>query len=205
VVDVVVQPLASSQAAAAGDCLARAFIDDPVWRQVFPDPNRRPARLADLFRALVRMHLLGERPLTTPDVAGVALWRHPGSRVRLRDTARSRFAMPRAVAGFSRDERRRLLATLRQFEGRRAALVPQPHWYLESIGVEPARQGEGIGTALVRTVLDEADACGTPAYLETETRANVDFYEGLGFVVVEQHVAEAVGVPVWLMARPACR
>jgi ribosomal protein S18 acetylase RimI-like enzyme len=200
--DVPVQPLPPQRAAAAGDCLARAFTDDPVWAGVFPDPVERPYRLAALFRALVRMHLHGQRPLTTPDLAGVALWRPPGSRARLRDTVRSTFAMPRAVASFPRDERRRLLATLRQFEGRRAALVPEPHWYLESIGVEPARQGEGIGTALVRCVLDEADTRGTPAYLETETPANVRFYEGLGFEVVEQHVAQAVGVPVWLMVRP---
>jgi ribosomal protein S18 acetylase RimI-like enzyme len=200
-----VLPLAPEQARAAGDCLARAFADDPVWTGVFPDPQRRPHRLAELFRALVRMHLLGQRPLTTPDLAGVALWRPPGSRARLRDTVRSRFVMPRAVAGFSRDERRRLIGTTRQFEGRRAALVPEPHWYLECLGVEPACQGEGIGTALVSRVLDEADAHGAPAYLETETLANVHFYERLGFEVVEQHVAQAVGVPVWLMVRPPQR
>ncbi len=199
------QPLSPVQAREARDCLARAFADDPVWTAVFPDPGQRPLRLAELFGALVRMHLLGQRPLTTPEVAGVALWRPPGSRARLRDTVRSRFAMSRAVAGFPRDERRRLLATLRQFEGRRTALVPEPHWYLESIGVEPARQGEGIGTGLVRCVLDEADAQGAPAYLETETATNVRFYERLGFEVVEQHVAQAVDVPIWLMVRPPRR
>jgi ribosomal protein S18 acetylase RimI-like enzyme len=123
----------------------------------------------------------------------------------MRDTVLSRFAMPRAVAGFTRAERSRLLATLRQFDGRRATLVPEPHWYLEAIGVEPALQGQGVGTTLVRTVLDEADAAGTPAYLETETEPNVAFYESLGFEVAERHVATSVGVPVWLMVRqPRC-
>ncbi len=198
---VTVVPLTPHRGDAAGSLLARAFADDPVWRAVFPDDQRRPACLDTLFRALVRTHRYSGRALTTPSLQGVALWRPPSSRVRSLDTVRSGFAVPRAVAGFSRAERTRLLATLRQFEGRRRHLVPAPHWYLEVIGVDPAHQGHGCGTALVTSVLDEADAAAVPAYLETETESNVRFYERLGFEVAERHLAEAVGCPVWLMVR----
>jgi hypothetical protein len=51
-------------------------------------------------------------------------------------------------------------------------------------------------------VLAEADAAQLACYLETETEGNVEFYAGLGFTVAEQDVADAVGVPVWLMVRP---
>jgi GNAT superfamily N-acetyltransferase len=196
-----VVPLAPEQSDAAGNLLSRAFVDDPVWRAVFPDDQRRPAALASMFRALVRVHRYSGRALTTPTLQGVALWRPPGRGMRAVDTLRSGFAMPRAVAGFTAAERSRLLATLRQFEGRRALLVPRPHWYLEVIGVDPTHQGLGCGTALVSVVLDEADAAGAPAYLETETEANVQFYERLGFEVAERHIARAVDCPVWLMVR----
>jgi ribosomal protein S18 acetylase RimI-like enzyme len=197
-----VVPLPTTAWAAAGDCLARAFDADPIWCAVFPDGERRARGLQSMFRGLVRLNLRYGRPLATADVAAVALWRPPGASPRLWDTLRTRAALPRAVASFSRSERHRLMRTLRQFDGRRAALVPRPHWYLESLGVEPTRQRGGLGRSLVTPVLAEADAAEVACYLETETEGNVEFYGSLGFVVVEQDVADAVGVPVWLMVRP---
>ena len=44
---------------------------------------------------------------------------------------------------------------------------PEPHWYLPLIGVDPARQGQGLGAALMRPVLAKCDAAGLPAYLES--------------------------------------
>jgi ribosomal protein S18 acetylase RimI-like enzyme len=197
-----VVPLAASAWPTAGDCLARAFDPDPIWQAVFPDPARRAPALRSMFRGLARLNLRYGRPLATDDTTAVALWRPPGAAPRLWDTLATRAALPRAVAAFHPVERHRLLRTLRQFDGRRAALVPQPHWYLESIGVEPALQGRGLGTALLAPVLAEADAAGVPAYLETETEDNVRFYQRLGFVVAEEEVADALQVPVWLMVRP---
>lgn len=199
----VVVPLEPGARDRAGECLARAFQDDPVWAGVFPDPDRRAQALPTMFRALVRVHSCYGQPLTTADLAGVALWRPPGTAPGLVDTVRTRAALPRAVARFGTAERHRLMRTLRQFAGRRAALVPEPHWYLEAIGVEPEHQGEGVGTALVARVLRQADTDGTPCYLETETEPNVRFYQRLGFEVAEEHVADALGVPVWLMTRRA--
>ena len=196
-----VVPLEPAARERAGDCLARAFHDDPVWVAVVPDPARRAQALPTMFRALVRVHACYGRPLTTADHSGVALWRPPGAAPGLLDTLRTRAALPRAVVAMSLPERHRLMRTLRQFSGHRARLVPQPHWYLEAIGVEPERQGSGVGTALVSEVLRQADADGTSCYLETETESNVAFYEHLGFEVAEEHVADALGVPVWLMTR----
>jgi ribosomal protein S18 acetylase RimI-like enzyme len=196
-----VVPLDPSDRARAGECLARAFQDDPVWAGVFPDPARRAVALSAMFRALVRVHACYGRPLTTAQLSGVALWRPPGAAPGLVDTLRTRAALPRVVARLGAAERHRMMRTLRQFAGRRTTLVPEPHWYLEAIGVEPEKQGSGVGTALVTEVLGQADAHRTPCYLETETEANVRFYTRLGFEVAEEHVADALGVPVWLMTR----
>jgi ribosomal protein S18 acetylase RimI-like enzyme len=90
-------------------------------------------------------------------------------------------------------------------ERRRQALVPMPHWYLQAVGVDPGRHGQGIGTALVREGLARAERDRVPVYLETETERNVAFYAHLGFRVLEQHAVEALDrLPVWLMrADPA--
>jgi ribosomal protein S18 acetylase RimI-like enzyme len=52
-----------------------------------------------------------------------------------------------------------------------------PHWYLETMGVDPAAQCKGIGRHLLEPVLEIADRDRVDCYLETADRANVDFYE----------------------------
>ena len=86
-------------------------------------------------------------------------------------------------------------------EERRRHHVPGPHWDLSAIGVDPSRQGEGIGSALMAPVLERADAQRMPAYLETATARNVLLYERLGFVVLEELTLPRTDVHGWLMDR----
>ena len=78
-----------------------------------------------------------------------------------------------------------------------------PHWYLAFIGIEPRCQGRGLGRALLRPVLHQADAAALPCYLETPFARTLDFYRGLGFEVAST-VPMAFGLgPLWTMLRPA--
>jgi ribosomal protein S18 acetylase RimI-like enzyme len=58
------------------------------------------------------------------------------------------------------------------------------HWHLGPVGVLPLHQGKGIGSKLLSRFCHEVDACLAPAYLETDTDKNVQFYERFGFQVV---------------------
>jgi len=60
----------------------------------------------------------------------------------------------------------------------------EPHWYLPIFGVDPARHGNGLGSALLRHATARTDAAGLPAYLESSNPRNVTFYERHGFVPV---------------------
>jgi ribosomal protein S18 acetylase RimI-like enzyme len=75
------------------------------------------------------------------------------------------------------------------------------HWYLATLGVEPARQGRGVGRALLGAWLAQVDEDGGRAYLETDAPRNVSFYERAGFGTRAE--IRVLGVPVWLMERPA--
>lgn len=90
---------------------------------------------------------------------------------------------------------------LTRLPARRKAHMQEPHWYLATLGVDPTSQGQGQGTLLVREGLDRADSDGVEAYLETETEANVRFYERFGFGVVEEIASKRLEGPIWLMAR----
>jgi ribosomal protein S18 acetylase RimI-like enzyme len=60
------------------------------------------------------------------------------------------------------------------------------HWHLGPVGVLPSHQGKGIGTNLLSRFCQEVDACLSPAYLETDSDKNVQFYERFGFEVVKE-------------------
>ena len=56
-------------------------------------------------------------------------------------------------------------------------LVHEPHGYLWVLGVAPAVQGRCIGSDFLTPVLHRADADGVLCYVETQSEANVAFYE----------------------------
>jgi GNAT superfamily N-acetyltransferase len=110
--------------------------------------------------------------LTSRERDGVALWLAPGS-------ASDEDALVRLIQRSVPDHRRGDVFALFAEMGRQHPL--EPHWYLPLIGVVPTRQGLGIGTALLRPVLDVCDAAHLPAYLEATSPKSVPLYRRHGF------------------------
>jgi len=74
------------------------------------------------------------------------------------------------------------------------------HWYLLYVGVEPGRQGRGVGSALLRPVLEECDRTATPAYLEATCERNRSLYARHGFVAGDALPLSEGGpavIPMW--------
>ena len=116
---------------------------------------------------------------------------------------RSGFALPLFATRLPASDRRRMMAVLRQVDERKKALMSDPHWYLAAIGVDPAKQGGGLGSRLMRSGIERADRGNVAIYLETEAEGNVGFYEHLGFEVVDEVTAAGLDLPIWLMVRRA--
>jgi GNAT superfamily N-acetyltransferase len=57
----------------------------------------------------------------------------------------------------------------------------EPHWYLPMIGVDPARQGKGYGSALLKHALARCDRDDKLAYLESSNPKNIPLYKRHGF------------------------
>jgi ribosomal protein S18 acetylase RimI-like enzyme len=79
--------------------------------------------------------------------------------------------------------------------------MDRPHAYLWFLGVAPAAQGRGVGSALLRAANARNDAASLPAYLETGTPRNVALYERHGFKVISEHKARADAPNMWSMWR----
>jgi GNAT superfamily N-acetyltransferase len=55
------------------------------------------------------------------------------------------------------------------------------HWYLVSMGVDPALQRQGVGGRLLQPVLEIADRARIDCYLETADPRNAAYYARHGF------------------------
>jgi ribosomal protein S18 acetylase RimI-like enzyme len=175
------------------DVLAAAFHDDPVVSWLLPDAGRRRADLPAMMRMFAaRFQPHGEN-CVNETVTGAALWLPPGATFTAEEDARFETAFV-AAAGQDIDRIGELMAVME------AAHPTDPHHYLMLLGVVPDHQGAGIGSALLRAVLDIADAAGEPAYLEAASSRNRALYERHGFEVTRE-LRCGDSPPLWAMWR----
>ena len=194
--------LSSAHESLAVAVLTRAFMDDPIYSYVFPDETLRAKYTHILWKALIHTCRLFGRVYTTPTIDGVACWTAPGkTELSIGRAFRSGFAIPLAVMRFPAKARRRMFKALSVLDRERRRLMTGPFWYLQVLGVEPTRQGLGLGSSLIAPVLAIADIQGLPCYLETETEANVAFYEKRGFTVKTNLKFPGPGLQLWTMER----
>jgi GNAT superfamily N-acetyltransferase len=176
------------------ESLARAFYEDPVFKWLFPVDVRRHGHSRRYFRDRARLLLRQDEVYTVDRAVGAAMWARPGE---WRDPP---IAALWSLAKLAPRIGRRSLHALGGLHEVEARHPSTPHWYLAVLGTEPARQGEGIGSALLRPVLDDCDRLELPAYLETATERNVSFYSRHGFKVVDE-LTLPDGPHLWLMWR----
>jgi ribosomal protein S18 acetylase RimI-like enzyme len=169
----------SIEAHVAVAALGDAFHDDRVFRWISPDDNRRWMSTRSFFDLAVEAFAAHDGVYVAPGGAGAALWLPPG-RTLVPDEEAEEFG--RRVLDTAGDEAdaARLGALLEVFE---TSHPHEPHWYLNFLGVRPASQGLGIGSALLTEVLAIADRDGVPAYLEATSPDNRRLYERHGFRV----------------------
>lgn len=77
----------------------------------------------------------------------------------------------------------------------------EPFRYLSHVGVTPDRQSEGLGSALMRDGLADADRAGDACWLETSRATNAAYYERFGFSTVADEEAPDGGPHIWFMRR----
>ncbi|MFI6641337.1 GNAT family N-acetyltransferase [Streptomyces sp. NPDC050504] len=173
--------------------LDEAFFDDPVSGWVFPEPEHRRAVHGKFLGVFVDVALDEGRIDLLEDGTAAALW----------------LSVP-AGAPTEEDDTPALMRETADPDNERAELVgrltgeahphDRAHEYLLMIAVTSERQGEGIGAALIGSVLERCDREGVPAYLEASSARSRRLYERLGFAFTGKPVELPDGplmYPMW--------
>jgi len=183
----------------AASPLSEAFLDYPAFLAI---GSRRPG----LRRALIRRYFLGEMAIARRyggEVLGAWHAGRPVAAAIVFDPGRHgpppwalvhrlSFLMfgPGAVA-----RGLRTLVTMSR------AHPPEPHVWLDALGVDPACQRTGAGSALVSDVVERSQALEAPAFLHTTRPENPAYYRCFGFEVVHEGDLPR-GKRFWSMLRP---
>lgn len=188
------RPATRAEFRQVGDCLGRAFYDDPLAEFFFPDAATRPQRFSAFVQFVMQTLSPHSRFVTCDSIPGAALWHAPSP---------PKMGVLETVAAATR-----MIWVARSSFGRIASMGDatepyhprEPHWYLAVLGTEPTQQGRGIGSELVRETLEECDRTGTLAYLESSKEQNIPFYERHGFRVSGE-LRPPGGPTLWAMTR----
>ncbi|AVH56578.1 MULTISPECIES: GNAT family N-acetyltransferase [Streptomyces] len=175
--------------------LDAAFRDDPVSGWVFPDEAHRRMTHHKLMAAFLDVVLAEGRVDLAEDGAACALWLPVPADAHAEDDEDGPAQLREAVD--PDNERVELIGRLT------ADIHPAgcAHEYLWMIAVAPERQGEGLGTELIQSVLDRCDREGLPAYLEASNARSRKLYERLGFDLVGRPLDLPGGPQMWPMWR----
>lgn len=199
-----ITPLKKTQIDPSVRVLTAAFDDDAMWKGILPDTTERNRVMPTLWRGVIAYCRQYGIVNTTPDVTGIAAWTKPGHAYpTLWKQIRTGFLLSRSVLLMSKQSRDRFLRIMKQIDGLHHQLMPQPHWYLWALGVDPAHQGRGIGGSLLAPTLARARKAGFPCYLETQNEDNVRFYRKQGFELLHDAEFPEVSLQLWFMHKPA--
>lgn len=189
----------------AVDVMARAFLDDPLWRYLLPDAGQRARFMRRTYSLYLRYAIRSQRLYGVGEPAdAVAVWTFPGQPssqwLSLLSSALLPVIFNRALPSFFR-----VFPIFGKFDELQKHYAPEPHSYLSTIGVMPESQGRGLASPLIRPFLQQAEARKMGVYTETMTPSNVGLYEHYGFTTVEEYRVPDTDLCIWAFYRPSPR
>lgn len=185
----------------AASLLARVFQSAPDMRYLIDDDDKMLASSAIRFyKAVIRAGLLYGEVYTTPSLDGLAVWISPEN-MDFTMGILLRTGLLAALLSLGFGPLVRFVRSSVYVEKLQKQAISGSRWVLVFLGVEPEKQGSGIGGELIQPILNRAGAEGVPCYVESADERNLCFYRRHGFEIVQQGQVPNGGPQVWIMVR----
>ena len=181
--------------------IAQAFIEDPLTSFMLPIKATRVKTLLKFFRVYAEINIKAGRGFGVGEpLQGVAFWKFPSQESMSISVKSLGKLLPLLITmypiGYFRARK-----IIDQIDVLHAKHAPEPHFYLDNLGVLAAARGQGLSSKLIRPFLQKADEQKVVAYTDTVTKTNVPLYEHFGFQCVEESFIKETGITVYAMKR----
>ena len=170
-----IKTVTPSRADQAVGTIVLAFSADPAARWFYPDPHDYLTHLPRFVHAFAGKAFECNSAYQIDGYSGAALWLPP--EVHPDENALMALLQRTIVE----ENQQNVFAFLEQMDRYHPS---EPHWYLPMIGVDPAKQGNGYGSALLKHALERCDGEGKLAYLESSSPKSIPLYQRHGFELV---------------------
>lgn len=183
----------------AAAVLAAAFAGNPLYLNAVADAQKRERFLKEFLKFRVKFGARGHFGRITEDGSGVAVWLAPGYVMQTSDVLKDGGLFAMLHAGKSAMN---AMMSFNNFtEKVEKENCPGAHWHLSPLGVLPAAQGKGLGSALLRDGLQIIDERREDCFLETQTQEACRLYQKFGFEVVCETTVPDTDIPHIAMYR----
>ncbi len=158
-----------------GTALGRAFFHDALFAWAIPDDDQRRPFTLEFFTLYATAFLRHDQTYTTGGkIVAAALWAPPGAVPISSEDAEE---LGQQMEELAVPDAARFLELNKLFDEH------HPHgsyWYLQFMGVDPAWQGQGIGSRLMAPVLERCDREASPPTWTPPTSAIGGCTSGMG-------------------------
>ncbi|PKO02417.1 MAG: hypothetical protein CVU43_07830 [Chloroflexi bacterium HGW-Chloroflexi-5] len=185
----------------AAAVVASAFFNYPMFTFYFPDEKRRLWELPWYMEQTLKCALSYGEVYTNPECSGVIFTLPPGhTKISQWEYMQHGFLLTPMVLGL-KDFARSQECEAFVGETHERLMKDRLHYYLWGLTVDPKVKGTGIGSALLKKVLDIANSASMPVYLETHDEKNVVYYESKGFKLISTEKFPHNDLELWCMLR----
>jgi hypothetical protein len=175
------------------DILAESFIDNQSVNYIIKQDKKKNQRIRKLMAYSFDICYLYGEVFLTDDKSGCALILFPDKKKNNLRSILLDIKLIFSCIGIHNIKK----ATNR--ESKIKELQPKKSmYYLWFIGVASDKQNKGIGSALIKEVIKDAQSKQRPVYLETSTLKNIPWYEKFGFTIYNEL---NLGYPLFFMKK----
>ena len=186
----------------AGEILAYAFQEDPVWKKFIEDYIKKDHISSCIFESPIHYSWkYGEVYASSRNLEGIIAWL-PNTTADLTFWRMMRSGAIKAGKKMGIKASKKMGQIFKPTEeDRHKNMKDRAYIYILIVGVNPEYQKQGFGSKLLRALFEKSDNINTPIYLETQTESNVKMYEKYGFKILKEINLPILNLPMWEMKR----